>query len=215
MLGKDAVSQIEQNPYILLDITYGVDFNKIDKMAMDLGVMPNDSKRIESAIKYSLSLSSINGHTCVIKENLIKFVKDLLKVEEKDIEEVLLNLNINQKVIIEKREDNEWIYLNTFYFAEKFIAERIIALNKADNIKKIKSFKSKFKKAEEDSEIFLSEKQKQAIEMVNDNNVCVITGGPGTGKTTIIKFIIDLFKTQEKKKVVLCAPTRKSCKKNE
>ena len=208
MLGKDAVAQIEQNPYILLDITYGVDFNKIDKMAMDLGIAINDVKRIESAIKYSLSLSSINGHTCVIKENLIKFVKELLKVEEKNIEEVLINLNINEKVIIENREDNKWIYLNTFYFAEKYIAQRLITLNNAENIKKVKNFKSKFKELEEESNIFLSEKQKQAIEMVNDNNVCVITGGPGTGKTTIIKFIIDLFKKQEKKKVVLCAPTR-------
>lgn len=208
MLGKDAVAQIEQNPYILLDITYGVDFNKIDKMAMDLGIAINDVKRIESAIKYSLSLSSINGHTCVIKENLIKFVKELLKVEEKNIEEVLINLNINEKVIIENREDNKWIYLNTFYFAEKYIAQRLITLNNAGNIKKVKNFKSKFKKLEEESNIFLSEKQKQAIEMVNDNNVCVITGGPGTGKTTIIKFIIDLFKKQEKRKVVLCAPTR-------
>lgn len=208
MLGKDAVAQIEQNPYILLDITYGVDFNKIDKMAMDLGIAINDVKRIESAIKYSLSLSSINGHTCVIKENLIKFVKELLKVEEKNIEEVLINLNINEKVIIENREDNKWIYLNTFYFAEKYIAQRLITLNNAENIKKVKNFKSKFKKLEEESNIFLSEKQKQAIEMVNDNNVCVITGGPGTGKTTIIKFIIDLFKKQEKRKVVLCAPTR-------
>ena len=82
MLGKDAVQQIEQNPYILLDITYGVDFNKIDKMAMDLGVTINDTKRIESAIKYSLTLSSNNGHTCAVKENLIKFVKDLLGVDE-------------------------------------------------------------------------------------------------------------------------------------
>lgn len=215
MLGKDAVSQIEQNPYILLDITYGVDFNKIDKMAMDLGVAPNDVKRIESAIKYSLSLSSYNGHTCAIKENLIKFVEDLLKVSEEDIDEVLLNLNATEKVILEKRDDKEWVYLNTYYHAEKFIAERLLALNKADNIKKIKNFKTKFKKLEEESNIFLSEKQKEAIKMVNENNVCVITGGPGTGKTTIIKFIIDLFKKQEKKKVVLCAPTRKSCKKNE
>lgn len=215
MLGKDAVSQIEENPYILLDITYGVDFNKIDKMAMNLGIAVNDAKRIESAIKYSLTLSSTNGHTCVIKENLIKFVKDLLKVDEKDIKEVLINLNITEKVIIEEREDNQWVYLNTYYFAEKFIGERLLTLNKADNIKKIKNFKTKFKKIEEESNIFLSEKQKDAIKMVNENNVCVITGGPGTGKTTIIKFIIDLFKKQEKKKVVLCAPTRKSCKKNE
>ena len=215
MLGKDAVSQIQQDPYVLLDITYGVDFNKIDKMAMDLGVQPNDAKRIESAIKYSLTLSSTNGHTCVIKENLLKFVKDLLQVSEEDIEEVLINLNINDKVILEKREDIDWIYLNTFYYAEKFIATKLNALKNADNIKKIKNFKSKFKKTEDEANIFLSEKQKQAIEMVNDNNVCVITGGPGTGKTTIIKFIIDLYKVQEKKKVVLCAPTRKSCKKNE
>lgn len=214
MLGKDAVSQIEQNPYILLDITYGVDFNKIDKMAMDLGVAVNDVKRIESAIKYSLTLSSNNGHTCVIKENLVKFVKDLLSVKEEDVEETLINLNSQEKVIMEKQEEHVLVYLNTYYFAEKFIAQRIIALNKADNLKKVKNFKSKFKIIEENSNIFLSQKQKEAIEAVNENNVCIITGGPGTGKTTIIKFIIDLYKKQEKKKVVLCAPTRKGSKKN-
>lgn len=214
MLGKDAVSQIEQNPYILLDITYGVDFNKIDKMAMDLGVAVNDVKRIESAIKYSLTLSSNNGHTCVIKENLVKFVKDLLGVKEDDVEETLINLNSQEKVIMEKQEEQILVYLNTYYFAEKFIAQRIIALNNADNLKKIKNFKSKFKIIEENSNIFLSQKQKEAIEAVNENNVCVITGGPGTGKTTIVKFIIDLYKKQEKKKVVLCAPTRKGSKKN-
>ena len=212
MLGSNAIDQIKLNPYILLDITYGVDFNKIDKMAMDLGVAQNDAKRIESAIKYSLTLSSNNGHTCVIKENLIKFVKDLLKVEENDIEEVLINLNVLQKVVIEFREDTKWVYLNTYYFAEKFIADRLIALNEAENSKKIKNFKTKFNIIEESSNIFLSEKQKKAIEAVNKNNVCVITGGPGTGKTTIIKFIIDLYKKQEKKKVVLCAPTGRAAK---
>ena len=119
MLGKDAIEQIKQNPYILLDITYGVDFKKIDKMAMDLGITRNDAKRIESAIKYSLTLSSNNGHTCAIKENLIKFVEDLLSADEKDIEEVLINLNVTQKIILEDREDKIWVYLNTYYFAEE------------------------------------------------------------------------------------------------
>lgn len=212
MLGKDAVQQIEQNPYILLDITYGVDFNKIDKMAMDLGVNRNDAKRIESAIKYSLTLSSNNGHTCVVKENLIKFVKDLLGVDEEDIEEALINLNVQQIVILEKREEETFVYLNTYFFAEKFIADRLIALNKAENMKKVKNFKSKFKVIEENANIFLSKKQKEAIEAVNENNVCIITGGPGTGKTTIIKFIIDLYKNSEKKRVVLCAPTGRAAK---
>ena len=212
MLGKDAVQQIEQNPYILLDITYGVDFNKIDKMAMDLGVNKNDAKRIESAIKYSLTLSSNNGHTCVVKENLIKFVKELLDVEEIDIEESLINLNVQQRVILEKREEETFAYLNTYYFSEKFIADRLIALNNAENMKKVRNFKAKFKGIEEKSNIVLSEKQKQAIQAVNENNICIITGGPGTGKTTIIKFIIDLYKNIEKKKVVLCAPTGRAAK---
>jgi len=96
--------------------------------------------------------------------------------------------------------------------SEKFIADRLIALNKADNMKKVKNFKTKFKVIEETSSIYLSKKQKEAIEAVNENNVCIITGGPGTGKTTIIKFIIDLYKKQEKKKVVLCAPTGRAAK---
>ena len=209
--GKDAISEIESNPYMLLDITYGVDFKKIDKMALDLGLANNDEKRIESAIKYSLALASNNGNTCVEKQNLITFVQNLLNVEPKDIENSLINLKARAKIEIENLEGIEWVYLNTFYICEKNIAEKLLILKQAKNIKKIKDFEKKFKQKEENINIVLSEKQKEAIKAVNDNNVCIITGGPGTGKTTIIKFIIELYKN-EGKKVVLCAPTGRAAK---
>lgn len=209
--GKDAIKQIETNPYMLLEITYGVDFKKIDKMAIDLGIVANDEQRIESAIQYSLALASTNGNTCVEKQNLITFVTNLLNIEHKYVETSIINLKARGKIEIENIESIEWIYLNTFYICEKNISSKLITLKKAKNIKKIKEFDNKFKDEEKNVDIILSQKQKEAIKAVNDNNVCVITGGPGTGKTTIIKFIIELYKN-ERKKVVLCAPTGRAAK---
>lgn len=209
--GKDAITEIEANPYMLLDITYGVDFKKIDKMALDLGIAGNDEKRVESAIKYSLALASNNGNTCVEKQNLITFVHDLLNVDENYIETCMINLKAQAKIEIENTEDIEWVYLNTFYVCEKNIANKLITLKQAKNIKKIKEFDKKFIEEENSIDIVLSDKQREAIKAVNTNNVCVITGGPGTGKTTIIKFVIELFKN-EGKKVVLCAPTGRAAK---
>ena len=209
--GKNAVNEIEANPYTLLDITYGVDFKKIDKMALELGIAGNDEKRIESAIRYSLVLASNNGNTCVEKQNLITYVQGLLNVEPNEIENCMINLKAREKIEIENLEGIEWVYLNTFYACEKNIAEKLSILKLAKNIKKIKNFEKKFNDEEKKSNITLSEKQKEAIQLVNDNNVCVITGGPGTGKSTIIKFIIEMYK-QEEKKVVLCAPTGRAAK---
>ena len=209
--GKDAIIKIEENPYILLDITYGVDFKKIDKMAMDLGKANNDEQRIESAIRYSLAIASTNGNTCVEKQNLITYIKELLGVELEDIEDSLINLKAKQKIEIEDLEGIEWVYLDTFAACEKNIAEKLIMLKNAQNMKKIKDFEKKFKKEEKTINIVLSDMQREAIKAVNDNNVCIITGGPGTGKTTIIKFIIELYKS-EGKKIVLCAPTGRAAK---
>lgn len=209
-LGVNAIEEIEKNPYVLLDITYGVDFKQIDKMAMDLGIDSSNEKRIESAIKYSLATASYNGNTCVAKENLIVFVKALTDTEAQDIENCLINLKGKEEIAVEKREE-EWIYLYPFFKAEKNIAEKLINLNSTKNIKRISNLKQLLKIQEKMSKIELSDKQKEAIEQVNENNVSVITGGPGTGKTTIIKFIIEMFKSK-KMKVVLCAPTGRAAK---
>ena len=173
---------MEKNPYVLVDITYGVDFKKIDKIAMEIGVSVNDNKRIESAIKYGIILSTYNGHTCVIKENLIAFLERLLNVSVSDIENGFINLKVRKEIVIEEREDKHWIYLYPFYKAEKNIADIIHIFNKSKNSKKINKIRQELKKQEKILGIELSNKQIEAIEAVNENNICVITGGPGTRK---------------------------------
>ena len=214
LYGINAIEEIEANPYLLLDVTRGIDFKQIDKMALDLGITYNNQKRIQSGIKYGLIRCTNNGHSCVIKSNLINFVEDLLNVNEDDIEDGIIELKMKDEITIEKREKAEWIYLTYFYETEEEIAIRILKLQEAKNMKKIKNIESELKKIEANSKIELSEKQKEAIKLVNEDNVVIITGGPGTGKTTIIKSIIDIYE-DKKYKVVLCAPTRKSSKEND
>ena len=211
LLGIDAISEIEANPYILIDISRGVDFKQIDQMAIKLGVEKENQKRVKSGIKYALIKITYNGHCCTLKENLIEYVKTLLNVNEPVIEDGIINLKVNNEIIIEDRDGEEWVYLYSFYNAENQIAERITKLDKARNVKKVSNIEKELKLVEERTDILLSEKQKEAIRAINDNNVTIITGGPGTGKTTIIKSIIEIYK-QKKYKIVLCAPTGRAAK---
>lgn len=213
LLGLNAIQQIESNPYILIDISRGVDFKQIDKMALDLGINYDNNKRIESGIKYSLIRATYNGNSCVIKENLIQFVVSLLDVTSENVEYGLKELQAKDEIVIEKRGEKDiWIYLSNFYYTEQEIAIRIKRLQNSANAKKIKNIDVILKKIELNSNIELSEKQVEAIKEVNENNVTIITGGPGTGKTTIIKSIIDIYE-QKGNKVVLCAPTGRAAKK--
>lgn len=210
--GINAIDEIKSNPYILIDLARGVDFKKIDKMALDLGVENNNSKRIKSGIKYGLIQISYNGHCCTILENLEEYVSNLLGVPKEEIENNLINLKASGEIVIEEREEGEeWVYLESFYKTEEQIAQRIIKLDKAQNLKKVKNIKEELLKVEQVNDIELSEKQKEAIEAVNKNNVTIITGGPGTGKTTIIKSIIEIYE-KNGKKVALAAPTGRAAK---
>ena len=210
-LGVNTIEQIEANPYLLIDLTNRADFRQIDTIAMKRGMELENEKRVRSGIKYALKLATNNGHSAVLYENLIQFVKELLGVSENAIEDSLINMKVQKEIVIEDREKQEWVYLFSFYQVEKNVAEKLISLKQYRNVKEVFSFSKKLKRLEKELEIELSEKQKEAVEAINDNNVCIVTGGPGTGKTTIIKTIIDLYK-QEGKKVVLCAPTGRAAK---
>lgn len=211
LLGVNAIEEIESNPYILIDISRGIDFKQIDEIAAQIGIEKENQKRIKSGIKYALIKITYNGHCCTLKENLIEYVRQLLGVSREIIEEGIINLKINSEIVIEKRDEEEWIYLYNFYETEEKIAERIIRLNKSKNIKKINHIEKELRIIEEKTDILLSEKQKDAIKAINDNNVTIITGGPGTGKTTIIKSIMEIYK-QKRYKIVLCAPTGRAAK---
>ena len=214
-LGIKAKELIEQNPYVLEDLGVRVDFNVIDKMALSIGIEHDSLKRIDSGIIHSLKLATINGHTCVLQTNLITYVVNILGVANSDVENGIKDLRSQEKIYVEERftDDGEetWIYLRDFYRAEVNIVNQIMRLSQAENIKKIYNVKEELKKVSKLEKIELSDKQKQAINLINENNVSIITGGPGTGKTTIIKTIIDIYNSYGKV-VALCAPTGRAAK---
>ena len=194
-LGEGALERISENPYILVDVASKVNFEKVDRIAMEMGVEESNYKRIRSGIKYGLEKIGLNGNSCALYDNLIKYEQDLLRVDINNIEEAIIQMKAKEEIVLDDRPDvKEWVYSKNFYEAEKNIAEKIVGLRNADNI-----------------DIELSEKQREAIESINEHNVCIITGGPGTGKTTIIKAIIELYK-KHGMKPVLCAPTGRAAK---
>ena len=212
MLGVNSIEKIEEDPYILIEITRGVDFRQIDQMALKIGINPDNEKRVQSGIKYGLIRATYNGNSCTLKNNLIEFVRQLLDVSSETIEDSIINLKVKGEIVVEQREGEEWIYLASFYQVEEEIAYRIKRLQASKNAKYIDNIEEELQEIEKNSELELSEKQREAIKEINENNVLIITGGPGTGKTTIIKTIIDLYE-ERGKKVVLAAPTGRAAKK--
>lgn len=181
-LGIGAIDKIEENPYCLIDIVANIDFKQIDKMALEVGIERNNSKRIRSGIIYALMKISLNGHVCVLKENLIQYVQTLLGISYDEAEETFINMRAKSEIVEEVQDEKTWIYISSYYMAENNIANCLDKLISSNNIKKIANLEKKLKKIEERSSIDLSEKQKEAIFDINDNNVCIITGGPGTRK---------------------------------
>ena len=211
LLGINAIEEIEKDPYILIDIARGVNFKQIDKMALDLGITYNDNKRVESGIKFAMLSDTYNGHSCSKLEDLIEFVIKLLDVNSEDVEDGIINLKAKGEIVTKEIDGEQYIYLESFFDTELEIAFRIKRLQNAKNMKKISKIEKELKRIEEHSEITLSDKQKEAIKAINDDNVVIITGGPGTGKTTIIKAIIDIYENKGYK-VVLSAPTGRAAK---
>lgn len=211
-LGMHAIEEIEANPYILMEMGIKVDFKQIDVIALRKGMEKDHYARIASGIQYAILCATNQGHCTVQYERLVEYVKKLLGVSEESIEEAILELVAKEKLAIEDRaEQGEWVYLASFAQAEKSIVSNLYRLMGSRGQAHIAHMEEELAMYERQNQITFSKEQRDALLCMNEENVCIITGGPGTGKTTIIKAIIEIYK-QHGKKPVLCAPTGRAAK---
>ncbi len=209
--GEKTIEEIEKNPYKLADEIFGIGFKKADKIAESLGIDPKSKYRVISGIKYVLSQGAQNGHTFVPKDKLKHLTSDLLEIDIDDIEEAIAESVFDKSLCFEKKDDAERVYLSAFYYAELGVARRLLELAAVGFKSDLDDFDEKIKKIQKKENVKLAKMQKSAVKESLTNGALVITGGPGTGKTTIIKTIIQLL-TDEGFEVVLAAPTGRAAK---
>ncbi|GAH18808.1 unnamed protein product, partial [marine sediment metagenome] len=206
--GNKAIEKLKENPYRLVDDVFGIGFKIADRIAQNLGIEAASPARIKAGIKYILNELANQGHCYGVVTEIIKYGSELLEVEESLVEKALSILRNNQEVIVE--EDRAWLPL--YYFAELGVSKKLIELLKFPQQLFNINVQKKIKYLEKKYRFSFAEEQKDAINKVLLNRVLVLTGGPGTGKTTTTLGLIELFE-ELKLKIVLAAPTGRAAKK--
>ncbi len=204
-LGANAVEIIETNPYILCEGENRVSFERVEQIAEMLPNKPDSKYRIEAGILYVIRHNYNNGHTCLPLEKIYTPSGDLLGESRESIEIAVDNLMNTRRVVIEKICNKDFIFLPDAYNAEKAIANRLKVLLKFPPENPIDVF-SQIEKIQNATNIQYAELQKQAIITAVNKGILILTGGPGTGKTTTLNGIINMFE-KDYLDIALCAPT--------
>lgn len=208
-LGKDTIDIVKENPYNLLKFVNNLDFKVVDNIGKKQGISLNDEARLDAGVLYALTKTTEFGHTCIEYDELLNNAAKLLEVSKEEIENTIVRLSMSEKVFLEEINDSTFIFRRSFYIAEQNIANRIIGQTVLD--KKPKNYSTHIERVSEKNSLVLSEEQISAINTALNSSISIITGGPGTGKTTIIKCIIDIIEDIGKE-YVLCAPTGRAAK---
>lgn len=212
--GAGAVDVIKENPYILCDNIYGVNFANADKLANSLGHGKESEDRIYAGIKYVLSHNLYsNGHVFIPYENLIQAAAAILKINRKLAVDVFDKMTENKKFVIKQIRNKQAVYDFQNYNTEKYCSNKLIEIDKHGKSDKINEHEVKLRLSaiEQSEHIKYTDEQIKSVFYALKNGVFVLTGGPGTGKTTIIKAIIGVF-SQMNKKIALAAPTGRAAK---
>ena len=208
---EKAIDIINKNPYRLAEDVRGIGFKIADEIASKIGIDKYSPERIMQGIIYTLNQSLASGHTYLPKQILIEQSVKILGVEPKFVENGIMDLAYNQKVHLENKDGQILVYLMMYYICENGVCKEIIKLSQHD-IKDLHiNIDEEIKIVEKEDNISLAKNQIEAVKEAINNGVTIITGGPGTGKTTTINTIIKIFENNDQK-VVLCAPTGRAAK---
>lgn len=203
--GNDAIAKIEENPYILCEEGTGISFETADALALRHDYSKDARIRVRAALTHVLSHNKLNGHTCLPKDKLCDATSSLLEVEREVTEAALSEMTDDGSLIEDMINEKEFLFLPTMFDCEQYIAARLKTLLRFPAFG-IEGVEKKIEEIEQRDGIRYADLQKKAIREALTKGLLILTGGPGTGKTTTLNAIIRLLK-ESGQTVMLCAPT--------
>lgn len=206
----DSIKQIKTNPYILCTSGIDIDFRSVDRMAADLGFDAENSDRVRAGIVYVLHENANAGHTCLPTEKLRESVCDNLGIERRQFESCLDDCEEKDWVVRITLGKREFVYLPEYYLAETYIAKKLAFMLRT-SAQYEKDYSDEIRGVEFSENIQYEDLQRAAISACLTGSVFILTGGPGTGKTTTLNGVIKILKAH-KKRILLCAPTGRAAK---
>ncbi|MEN6328429.1 MAG: ATP-dependent RecD-like DNA helicase [Syntrophomonas sp.] len=219
--GQDSINVVKANPYRLAEDIRGIGFLTADNIARAMGVNPNSVLRAKEGIVYVLKQTLLEGHVFYPQSGLLHKTTEILQIEAEIAEQALDELKMEQRIIIEDAEveggeeggydDFKVVYLKPFFIAESQMAEQLLLFQNADNQVRAVDSDKMLEWVEQKLDINLAERQREAIAMAVREKLMIITGGPGTGKTTIINALVRIFNGL-KLKITMAAPTGRAAK---
>lgn len=211
--GQESLSKLQENPFAIAKEVHGIGFKTADKIALNLGFKKEDERRLVSGIEFTLWELAEEGHTCVKENELIKKSAEILGVEESNIKESLDLAELQGGIIRQNMEalEERIIWLRALFFCESGIAKEILRLQQEKSTIRSIQEENALNWVEQKLSIQLAPNQKEAVRSAFQEKMMIITGGPGTGKSTITKAILTIAEKLTSK-ILLCAPTGKAAK---
>ncbi len=206
--GEYAIEEVKENPYLLTEEEFGAGFAEVDAFALDIGLEGDDARRVEAGVLYELLYNLGNGHVFLPAQKLVMATAQMLGLEFAVVERALPRLQEQERMVTAELAGILVCYLPVYFEAETYVANRLLAMRKTE---KEQQLGARIDEIERGLGISYALQQRQAIEMAATHQAMILTGGPGTGKTTTLAGILELFDALGKK-TLLTAPTGRAAK---